>query len=140
MENLHNWINSAVLVVLGIAYFTQNTILQYMKSAMDAINIEKIKQAQEFIETGREQQFNIQLGVKIKEINHEANIRYQEVNKDVLDQYNELINIPFQIMRDKDWQFRERHLLHYPKNAEMLRALLEAYDKGELPPLDKKGN
>ena len=140
MENLHDWINSAFLAVLGVAYFAQNNILKYMKTAMDAINIEKIKQAQEFIEEGRKQQFNLQLSAKIKEINKEANIRYQEMNKDFFDQYNELINIPFGIMRDKDWQFRERHLLYYPKNAEMFRSLLEAYDKGEFPSPDEKEN
>lgn len=140
MENLHDWINSAFLAVLGVAYFAQNNILKYMKTAMDAINIEKIKQAQEFIEEGRKQQFNLQLSAKIKEINKEANIRYQEMNKDFFDQYNELINIPFGIMHDKDWQYRERHLLFFPKNAEMLRTLLEAYDKGEFPVPDKKEN
>ena len=140
MENLHDWINSAFLAILGVAYFAQNNILKYMKTAMDAINIEKIKQAQEFIEEGRKQQFNLQLSAKIREINKEANIRYQEMNKDFFDQYNELINIPFGIMHDKDWQFRERHLLFFPKNAEMLRALLEAYDKGEFPAPDKKEN
>lgn len=140
MENLHDWINSAFLAVLGVAYFAQNNILKYMKTAMDAINIEKIKQAQEFIEEGRKQQFNLQLSAKIREINKEANIRYQEMNKDFFDQYNELINIPFGIMNDKDWQFREKHLLFFPKNAEMLRALLEAYDKGEFPAPDKKEN
>ena len=140
MENLHDWINSAFLAILGVAYFAQNNILKYMKTAMDAINIEKIKQAQEFIEEGRKQQFNLQLSAKIREINKEANIRYQEMNKDFFDQYNELINIPFGIMHDKDWQFRERHLLFFPKNAEMLIALLEAYDKGEFPAPDKKEN
>jgi len=140
MENLHDWINSAFLAVLGVAYFAQNNILKYMKTAMDAINIEKIKQAQDFIEKGREQQFNLQLSSKIREINKEANIRYQEMNKDFLDQYNELINIPFSIMKDKDWQFRAQHLQYYPKNAEMFRLLLEAYDKGEFPAPDKKEN
>lgn len=104
-----------------------------MRTAMETINPEKIKQAQRFIEEGKEHEYKIILNGKIREINHDVNLRYQEVNKDFLDQYNELINIPFQILHDKDWQFRERHLLHYPKNAEILRSLLEAYDKGEFP-------
>ena len=140
MENIHDWINSAVLLALGVAFFMQNTILKYMKTAMEAINPEKIKQAQEFIETGREHHFNLQLSTKIREINKEANLRYQEMNKDFFDQYNELINIPFSIMKDRDWQFRAQHLQHYPKNSTMLTSLLEAYDRGEFPAQDEKAN
>ena len=133
MENLHDWINSIFLVALGIAYFMQSNILKYMKTAMKAINIEKIKQAQKFIEEGKKSEFKIILNQKIREIYKEANIKYQEMNKDFFDQYNELISLPFGIMKDKDWQFREQHLRFYPKNAEMLRSLLIAYDKGEFP-------
>ena len=133
MENLHNWINSAVLVILGILFFVQNNLLKYMRTLVETLNPEKIKQAQDFIEEGRKHEFNLQLSAKIREINKEANLRYQEINKDFIEQYNEMINIAFHIMRDKDWQFREKHLLFYPKNAEMLRLLLTAYDKGEFP-------
>ena len=65
---------------------------------------------------------------------------FQEVNKDFLEQYNELISIPFSIMKDLDWQERERQLLRIPKNAPMLRELLKAYDKGEFPPKDENTN
>ena len=140
MENIHDWINSAVLLALGAAFFMQNTILKYMKTAMETINPEKIKQAQEFIEQGREHHFNLQLSAKIREINKEAIQRSQEMNKDFIEQYNELINITFSIMKDKDWQFRGQHLKHYPKNAEMLRILLDAYDKGDFPAPEEKAN
>jgi hypothetical protein len=140
MENLHDWINSIILIALGVMYFMQNSILKYMRTAMETINPEKIKQAQEFIDKGKEYEYKLITGAKVKEAVHEASIRFQDVNKDFIEQFNELINIPFGIIRDKDWQFRERHLLHYPKNAEMLRALLEAYDRGEFPSPDKKEN
>ena len=77
---------------------------------------------------------------RLKKAIKESSLRFQDVNKDFIEQYNELINIPFGIMRDKDWQFREKHLLHYPKNADMLRNILEAYDKGELPIQKKNEN
>ena len=51
---MHNWINSIILALLGISYFTQNNIMKYMKTAMETINPEKIKQAQKFIEEGKE--------------------------------------------------------------------------------------
>ncbi len=138
MENLHDWINSLVLLVLGIAFLIQNNIMKYMKTAMEAINPEKIKQAQEFIEMGREHHFNLQLSSKITEINKEAIQRYQEMNKDFIDQYNELIGISFGIMKDKDWQFRKQYLQNIPKNTIILTTLLESYDRGEFPVQEHK--
>jgi len=133
MEDIHNWINTAMLVILGIAFFTQNNILKYMRTAMETINPEKIKQSQDFIEEGRTHEFRLILSKKIKELNKSSGDRFQEIHKDFIAQYEELLNIPFSIMRDKDWQYRERHLLNYPRNAETLRSLLDAYDKDELP-------
>jgi len=140
MENLHDWINSILLVILGVAYFMQNNILKYMKTAMETINPKKIKQAQEFIDKGKEHEYKLITSIKVKEAIKEASKRFQDVNKDFIDQYNELLNIPFGIMSEKDWQFREKHLSHYPKNAEILRALLEAYDNGKFPYPEEKEN
>jgi hypothetical protein len=139
MDNLHDWINSLLLVGLGTAFFIQNSFLKYMKTALETINPEKIKQAQEFIEKGKEHEYKLITSNKVKEAIQEASLRFQDVNKDFINQYNELLNIPFGLMRDKDWQFREKHLVHYPQNAKLLRSLLEAYDKGKFPePVEKK--
>jgi len=43
MENIHDWINSIVLVILGVAFFSQNSILKYIKSYMDIFKIDEVK-------------------------------------------------------------------------------------------------
>ncbi len=134
MNNIHEWINSGILLLLAVAYFLQDRSLKYMKTAMTAIDPEKIKKAQEYIEQGKEYELKIKMQDKLREITEFTGERFQQVNKDFLQQFNELINIPFKIMKDKDWQFREQHLAYYPRCAEILREMLEAYDKGELPP------
>jgi membrane-associated HD superfamily phosphohydrolase len=136
MNNIHDWINSALLLVFVIAYFLQDRHLKYMKSAMDAIDPDKIKSAQSIIEQGRQYEMKLQLNKEIDRITKQTGTRFQQVNKDFHEMFNELISIPFGIMKDMDWQEREQHLKYYPKNAEYLRAILAAYDKGDFPPKD----
>lgn len=140
MENLHDWINSGILVIMGVLIFSQNNVLKYMKTALETINPEKIKQAQDFINEGTEHKYRQMLDVKLKEHIHEASIRFQETNKDFLAEHNELIHFIFSVLHDKDWQYREKHFEFYPKNADKLRNLLELYDKGEFDPRTESNN
>lgn len=134
MENIHDWVNSAVLIILTVAYFKQDSVLKYMKTAMEAINPDKIIAAQKIIDEGKEYEVKVKVSKQMQELNKQLGSRWQDVNRDIMEQFNELISIPFNALRDKDWQERERHLQLYPKNAKHLRLLLDAYDNGEFPP------
>lgn len=134
MENLHDWINSGILAVLAVFYFLQQQNVKYMKSAMDAIDPEKIKSAQDIIDKGKEYEMKIKLTSEIDKITKQTAKRFQETNKDFLGMFNELLTVPFGILKDHDWQYREKYLAHLPKCSDTLRALLEAYDKGDFPP------
>lgn len=133
MENLHDWVNSAILLILGILYYSQDRILKYMKIALDTINIEKIKASQDYILQANEKKMELEMAERIKKIMKDAGARFQDVNKDFLEQYNELIAVPFGILKDQDWQEREKFLVSLPKNAPILRETLEAYDRGDFP-------
>ena len=134
MDNIHDWVNSAVLIILTVAYFKQDGVLKYMKTAMEAINPDKIIAAQKIIDEGKEYEVKVKVSKQMREVNKMLNSRWEDVNRDFLDQYNELLNMPFNALKEKDWQERETHLQFYPKNAAALRLLFEAYDKGEFPP------
>lgn len=140
MDNIHDWINSVVLIFLAVLFFVQDRTLKYMKTAMDTINPDKIKSAQEIIDKAKEYEVKLKVSEQIPGIVSATAKRFREVNKDFLAQYNELFSIAFSTLKDKDWQDREQFLSYYPKNAEMLRAVLEAYDKGEFPPPEKPDN
>ncbi len=140
MENLHDWINSGVLLILSIAFIMQNSILKYMKTAMETINPKKIKQAQEFIDEGTKHEYKIKMDLKMKEVIKESSLRFQETNKEFHDRHNELIHFIFSALIDKTWEERERHFLYYPKNAESLRYILTLYDKGEFPSPGQKAD
>ncbi len=43
MENLHDWINSAVLIILGYIIFAQSGILKNMKAYIDIFKIDEVK-------------------------------------------------------------------------------------------------
>lgn len=128
MEDLHNWINTILLLGLGVVFFMQNTILKYMRTAMEAINPKKLLEAQEIWEKGQIAKYEMLTDERIREAIHKTSLRFQETNKDILGQFNELINVPFSFVCEKDWQERERYLSHFPKTASVLRVLLEQYD------------
>lgn len=133
MINILDVINSIGIIFLGIMYFTQDRNLKFMKAAMDSFNPEKLNEAQKFIDKGKEYEMKLKLSGEVKKITEMTGKRFQEVNKDLLSKYDELISIPFSILKDKDWEEREKHLEFYPKNSEFLRVLLEAFDNGEFP-------
>lgn len=125
-------INSVILIALAVAFYIQNNSLKFMKSAMDAYQPEKLKQAQEFIEKGNEHKINLMVSEKINSIVNDSGKRFMEVNQSFHEGYDELIKVPYMILKDKDWKTRESYLKKLPKNAEFLRKILEASDNGSL--------
>ena len=43
MTNLHDWINSILLLAIGVIMFSQKHIIEKMKSFFDIFDIEKVK-------------------------------------------------------------------------------------------------
>lgn len=43
MENIHDWINSFVLLLIGVAVFIQNGYVSKMKTFIDIFDLEKVK-------------------------------------------------------------------------------------------------
>jgi len=128
----HEIINSAILVLLAVGFFTQNSILKYMKTAMEALDPQKLKQAQDFINEGKDHEYKLKLSQKVKEITKHTGDRIQQVNETFYSQYNELLNIVIGILSKMNWEEREKHLTsYYPKNADTLREILTAWDNGE---------
>ena len=74
-------INSVILIALAVAFYIQNNSLKFMKSAMDAYQPEKLKQAQEFIEKGNEHKINLMVSEKINSIVNDSGKRFMEVNQ-----------------------------------------------------------
>ena len=123
-------VNLILLGVLTIAYFIQNNKLKILKTIIDSYQPEKIKQAQDFIEKGNEHKYNLILNKKIDEVIKGSSQHFQEANRTMLEQWNELINFPFSFLKDKSWEERNRFLKNYPKTSEDLKGLLTAYDNG----------
>lgn len=138
MENIHDWINSGILAILAILFFSQKSILDYMKTAMQTIDPEKIKKAQDYINESKEHEVRVKVSSKIKDLTLEIGKRYQEKEKTFYEQHNELLSMVFNSLREKDWETREKFLAYHPKTAETMRVLLEAYDKGEFPDPEEK--
>lgn len=138
MEITHDAVNSVLIAIMAIAFVYQASIVKYMKTAMDAVNPQKIIDAQKIIDQGKDWELKLKLSHKTQEITREAGRQFQEVNKTFLDQYNELINVPFGILKDKDWEYREAFLLKLPKNADVIRSILQAYDNGDFSFVDQK--
>lgn len=110
MDINHDVINSLVLIALTVAYFIQNNKLKIIKTITDSYQPEKLKQAQDYIEKGNEHKFNLELSKQRGEITKETADMFKEVNKSFLDSYDELLNLPFHIMKDNSWE-RKRKVL-----------------------------
>lgn len=138
MENLHDWINSAVLVILGVLMYSQRTMIANMKQYIQMLDPNRLKQANDFIRESLDHEVNSKLNKEKKKILDHVSTRVQQTDNKFYEQWNELIQIPFNIMIEKSWPEREEHLKHYPKTGETLRELLKAFDSGELQNFAKK--
>jgi hypothetical protein len=130
-------INSIALIALTVAYFIQNNQLNFMKTMIDSFQPEKLKQAQEFIEMGKEHEFKIKMSAMSKEIINDVSSGFQSVHKDFLEQYDELLQFPMKFMIKEGWEKREEMLKFYPKNYQTLKQLLIDYDAGLLTEKEK---
>lgn len=130
--------NSIVLLLLVGLLFFQNNKLKFMKSAMDAYQPEKLKQAQDYIDRATEERVKLMVSEKIDTIHAKTSSRYRQINKTFLGCYEELTYFLFAILKQKDWEEREKLLSTFPKNAEYMREVLEAHDDGSLYESDDK--
>jgi hypothetical protein len=138
MINLHDWFNSVILIILGVLMYTQRAMIANMKNYTQMLDPNRLKQANDFIRESMDQEVNSKLNKEKKKILDHISKRVQQTDNKFYEQWNELIQILFNIMIEKSWPEREQHLKHYPKTGDTLRELLKAYDSGELQNFAKK--
>lgn len=132
--DIHEIVNSIVLVILGVLYFVQNSTIKTLRTAIEAIDIEKIKQAKDMIIESKDHELRLKVSAGVRDAAKELSERFQATNQTFHEGYNELISIVFGTLKDRNWEEREALLRHYPKNGAMLRQVLIDYDKGLFPP------
>lgn len=134
IPEIHELVNSIVLLILGVLYFTQNATIKTLKTSIEAIDIEKVKQAKDVIIESKDHEVRLKVSAGLREATKELSERFLATNQTFHEGYNELISIAFGTLKDLNWEQRENLLRHYPKNGAMLRQVLIDYDKGLFPP------
>jgi len=138
MENVHDWINSGILVILGVLLYSQRTILARTNEYVKMLDPNKLKQANDFIRESMEHEVNSKVNKEKKKILDHVSKRIEQTEGQFYQQWEELLQIPFNVMSPLTWPEREERLKFYPKTGETLRELLKAYDTGELQEFAKK--
>lgn len=137
---MHDWINSGILALLATLLYFQKTTITNLKTVIEMLNPDKLKQANDFIRESMDHEVNSKVNKEKKKIFDHVSKRVQQTENQIHQQWEELIHIPFGIMVKMTWPDREKHLQYYPKTAETLREFLKAHDSGELQDFAEKHN
>lgn len=140
MSNIHDYINSFFISVLGIAFFIQNGLYNKMKILLASIDVEKLDKANNFIRKSQDAELNLRAQKMFKELEKKNSELLSEKTDEIYKQYNELLSHLFIFLKDMNYADREPYLKLYPENEQSLRDLLSAYDKNELPSQNQKEN
>lgn len=132
--DIHEIVNSIVLVILGVLYFVQNSTIKTMKTALAAIDIDNIKKSVDLIKESKDHEVKLRVSKGVRDGIAAVSQRLQESNKTFHSQLNELMGIAFENLKNENWERREELLKHVPLNAEHLRVILIAFDEGMFPP------
>lgn len=136
MENLHDWINSFILVIIGVFVFIQNNYVAKMKSFIDIFDLEKVKKyvamREESIMANAEKLVadNEQMKDIVNETVQESASKLSEVYKKQMgEEHSELINFAIvPLMKHKKNERDKLIKKHLPKTS---RYMIDIYDNVE---------
>lgn len=130
MENPLEIVNTTALVILGALFFFQRNKLQYMETAMKAIDVKKIVESQEYILKSEKMRIedDARNAMKQHELNVLQKLRRNESN--TASSYDELFSVVFQLLAANDIKYQEKALEAMPSTAPQMRRKLAEYSAG----------
>jgi len=140
MENLHDYINTGMLLILTALFFFQRSKLTYMETAMKAVDVKKIIDSQEYIMKSERMRIEDDAKKQIKQ--HELDIlrKIRQNKSDVTTSYDEMFAVVFQLLVANDIKYQESVLAVMPKTASQMRLKLAQYDAGTSDVVWEKGS
>lgn len=128
MENIHEWINSAALALVFVAFFLQSSILKNLQTALKAINIDEIYKSQTLLLKIKEEEYKAFGNEQLRKGIKASSKTFQKVNRDFIEKYNELQDFHVQKLLTMDYAEREKYLLKFPKTKSQFESLLFELD------------
>ncbi len=126
---MHEWINSLFLAILTIAFFIQGNVLKYMKTAMEAIDMGKVKAASEYIAKGEEMKYKALMNQWILEQTDIIATQGASIDKLFTDRYTEMIGATATMISMMPLEKREGSYGWFPLCEPSIRKLVKELDQ-----------
>lgn len=134
MENIHDYINSILIVIVGIIILVQKKTISFMVKTIAAIDIDvdKIIASKQIIIESIQEQHKIELEKERLLIAKEVFSGYQKSNSVISDKHHEILIFLVQVLYESNIDKQKLLLNKLPKNRGDLSTLLLKYQAGIL--------